>query len=104
MLHVISFITLNILYFHISTFRSMTVFCNSMILCFPVVLLRYFLNYFEITKIMYNKTNHDIEILPVVPILTSITFVFTLHMRCTSFVRSWIFNLFCFFLDHISIP
>jgi len=65
---------LNILYFYISTFRSMcavpnmAVFCSSLTSCFPGMLLTYFLN--------------DFEIVPVAPIITGITFVFTLHMRC----------------------
>ena len=64
---------LNLLYFHISTFRSMcavpnmAVFCSSLTSCFPVMLLTYFLNYFEIV--------------PVACIITGITFVFTFHMR-----------------------
>ena len=70
---------LNLLYFYISTFRSvcavpnMAVFCtvNS---CFPDMLLTYFLN--------------DFEIVPVAPIITDITFVFTFHMRRISIVRS----------------
>ena len=61
---------LNLLYFYISTFRSMyavpnmAVFCSSLTSCFPGMLLTYFLN--------------DFEIVPVVPIITVITFVFTL--------------------------
>ena len=64
---------LNLLYFYISTFRSMcavpnmAVFCSSFTSCFPGMLFTYFLNYFEIV--------------PVAPIITGITFVFTLHMR-----------------------
>ena len=71
---------LNLLYFYISTFRSvcavpnMAVFCSSFTSCFPGMLLMYFLNYFETV--------------PVVPIITGITFVFTFHMRCISIVRS----------------
>ena len=61
---------LNLLYFYISTFRSMcalpnmAVFCSSLTSCFPGMLLTYFLNVFEIV--------------PVSPIITGITFVFTL--------------------------
>ena len=61
---------LNLLYFYISTFRSMcampnmAVFCSSLTSCFPAMLLTYFLN--------------DFEIVPVVPIITGI---FTFHMR-----------------------
>ena len=65
---------LNLLYFYISSFRSMcavrnmTVCCSCFTSCFPGMLLAYFLN--------------DFEIVPVAPIITGITFVFTFHMRC----------------------
>jgi hypothetical protein len=74
---------LNLLYFYIRTFRSMcavpnmAVFCSSLTSCFPGMLLTFFLN--------------DYEIVPVVPIITGITFVFTFHMRCISIVRSLYF-------------
>jgi len=77
---------LNLLYFYISTFRSMcavhnmAVFCNSLISCFPGILLTYFLN--------------DFEIVPVVPAVTGITFVFTFHLRCISIIRSLYFRIF----------
>jgi len=77
---------LNLLCFHISTFRSvcavpnMAVFCSSFTSCFPGMLLTYFLN--------------DSEIVPVAPIITGITFVFTFHMRCVSVVRSSYFRIF----------
>jgi len=67
---------LNLLYFYISTFQSicavpnMAVLCSSLTSCFPGMLLMYFLN--------------DFEIVPVTPIVTGITFVFTFHMRCIS--------------------
>ena len=70
---------LNLLYFYISTFRSMcavpnmAVFCSSLTSWFPGMLLTYFLN--------------DFEIVPVAPIITGITFVFTFHMCCISIVR-----------------
>ena len=60
---------LNLLYFYIRTFRSMcavpnmAVFWSSLTSCFPGMLLTYFLN--------------DSEIVPVTPIITGITFVFT---------------------------
>ena len=75
---------LNLLYFYISTFRSMcavpnmAVFCSSLTSCFPDMLLTYFLN--------------DFEIVPVAPIITGITFVFTFHMRCISVVTSLYFR------------
>jgi hypothetical protein len=51
-------------YFYITTFQStcavpnMAIFCNALISCFPVMLLTYFLNHFEM--------------IPVVPIITGI--------------------------------
>ena len=80
MVHISLVPVLNLLYFYISTFRSMcavpnmAVFCSSLTSCFPGMLLTYFLN--------------DFEIVPVAPIITGITFVFTFHMRCISVVRS----------------
>ena len=77
---------LNLLYFYISTFLimcavpNMTVFCSSLTSWFPGMLLTYFLN--------------DFEIVPVVPIITGITFVFTFHMRCISIVRYLYFRIF----------
>ena len=74
------FSVLNLLYFYISTFRSMCAVPNmavlwiSLTLCFPGMLLTYFLN--------------DVETFPVAPIITGITFVFTFHMCCISIVRS----------------
>jgi len=59
---------LNLLYFYISTFRSMcavpnmAVFCNSLTLCFPSMWLTYFLN--------------DFEIVPVTSIITGITLLY----------------------------
>ena len=76
----------NLLYFYITTSRSMcavpnmAVFCCSLPSCFPCMLLTYFLN--------------DFEIAPVAPIITGITFVFTtFHMRCVSIVRSLYFRI-----------
>jgi len=75
-----------LLYFYISTFRimcavpNMAVFCSSFTSCFPGMLLAYFLNEFEVV--------------PVAPIITGITFVFTFHMRCISIVRSLYFRIF----------
>jgi hypothetical protein len=45
----------------------MSVFCRSLMSCFPGTLLRYFLN--------------DSEMAQVVPIITGITFVYTFHMQ-----------------------
>ena len=77
---------LNLLYFYIITFRNMcavpnmAVFWSSLTSCFPGMLLMYFLN--------------DFEIVPVVPIITGITFVFTFHMRSITIVRSLYFRIF----------
>ena len=51
---------------------DMAVFCSSLNSCFSPLLLTYFLN--------------DFEIVPLAPIITGITFVFTFHMRCISIV------------------
>ena len=77
---------LHLLYFYITTFRSMcavlnmAVFCSYLTSCLPGMLLTYFLNYFELV--------------PVAPIITGITFVFTFHMRCISVVSSLYFRIF----------
>ena len=77
---------LNLLYFYISTFRSMCAvpnmnfFWSSLTSTFPGMLLKYFLNYFEI--------------IPVAPVITGINFVFTFHIRCISNVRSLYFRIF----------
>ena len=77
---------LNLLHFYISTFWSMcavpnmAVFCSSLTSCFPGMLLTYFLNYSEIV--------------PVAPIITGVTFVFTFHMHCIHIVRSLYFRIF----------
>ena len=77
---------LNVLYFYISTFRSMSVapnmavFYSSLTSCFPGMLLTYFLN--------------DFEIVPVAPVITCITFLFRFHMRCISIVRSLYLKIF----------
>ena len=61
-----------VLYFYISTVHSMcaapnvAVFCSAVISCFPGKLLRYCLS--------------DFEMVPVTPLITGITFVFTVHM------------------------
>jgi hypothetical protein len=47
------------------------------------MLLTYFLN--------------DFEIVPVAPIITGITLVFTFHMRCISIVRSLFIYLFIYY-------
>jgi hypothetical protein len=37
---------------------------------------------------------HDFEMVPVAPIITGITLVFTFHMLCISIVRSLYFKIF----------
>ena len=70
---------LNLLYFYISTFRSMCevhnmgVFCSSLTSWFPGMLLTYFLN--------------DFETAPVAPIITGIVVVLTFHMHFISILR-----------------
>ena len=77
---------LNLLYFYISTFRSMcavpnmAVFWSSLTSCFRGLLLTYFLN--------------DFEIVAVTPIITDITFVFTFQLRSISIVMSLYFIIF----------
>ena len=51
---------------------NMAVFCSSLTSCFPSMLLKYFLN--------------DFEIVPVAPIITGILFVFTFQVHCISIV------------------
>ena len=86
MVHISLFSVLNLLYFYISTFRSMcavpntVVFWSSLTSRYPGMLLTYFLN--------------DFEIVPVAPIITGITFGFTFHMRYISIVRSLYFRIF----------
>ena len=80
---------LNLLCFYISTFWSMcavpnmAVFCSSLTSCFPGMLLTYFL--------------HNFEIVPVAPIITGITFVFTFHMRCISIVRYYYYYYYYYY-------
>jgi len=63
-------LVLNLLYFYISTFRSMcallnmVVFWSSLTSCFPCMLLTYFLNDFEIVPVA------PIITVPVAPIIT----------------------------------
>src|SRR5215469_2761014 len=79
-------LALALLYFSVSTFRSMcavpnmAVFCSSLTSWFPGMLLTYFLNYFEMV--------------PVAPITTGINLAFTFHMHCISIVRYLYFKIF----------
>ena len=67
---------LALLYFYVSIFRSMcavtnvAVFCSSLMLLFPGMLLTYFMN--------------DFEMVPVAPIITGITLF--LHSTCAVFL------------------
>ena len=85
-MHITLFPVLNLLFFYISTFRSTcavtntAVFCSSLISCFPGMLLRYCLNYFEMV--------------PVAHIITGITSVFAFHMCCMVITRSLYFIIF----------
>jgi hypothetical protein len=80
MLHVMFFPMLCVVYFYISTFRSVcavlsiAVFCSSLMSCFPGMRLRYFLN--------------DSEMVPAAHIISGIHVVFIFHMRCISTLRS----------------
>jgi len=75
-----------VLYFYISTSRSMcavpniAVFCSSFMSCSPGMLLRYCVSGFEMV--------------PVAPGITGITFVFKLRMRGTSNVTFVYFSIF----------
>jgi hypothetical protein len=74
---------LALLFFYVSTFRSMcavpsmTIICSSLTSLFPIMSLTYFLN--------------DVEMVPVAPVVTGITLALTFHMRCISIVRSLYF-------------
>jgi hypothetical protein len=80
---------LTLMYFYISTFRSMcavpnmAVFCSSLTSWFPGIVLTYFLTYFEMV--------------PVAPIITGITLDFTFHIRCISIVTSLYIKIFSAF-------
>jgi hypothetical protein len=77
---------LTVLYFYVSTFRSMcavpnmAIFCSSLTSWLPGMLLTYFRN--------------DFEMVPVAHITTGITLGFTFHMRCISIMGSVYFQVF----------
>ena len=75
---------LALLFFYVSTSMcavpNMAVFCSSLTSWFPGMSLTYFLN--------------DLEMVPVAPIITGITLVFTFHMHYISIVRSLYFKIF----------
>ena len=72
--------------FYVSTFRrmcavpNMAVFCSSRTSWLPGMLLTYFLNYFKMV--------------PVAPIITGITVVFTFHIHWISIIRCSYFKIF----------
>ena len=69
---------LNLLYFYISTFRSMCAVPNTAVFCcFPGVLLRFCLC--------------DLEVFPVAPVITGIAFALTFHMRWISINEFFLF-------------
>jgi len=53
---------------------NIAVCCSSLISCFPSMLLRYFLN--------------DFELVPVAPIISGVTFAFTFHIHSFFIVRN----------------
>jgi hypothetical protein len=74
------FPTVNFLYFYVITLQSMctvpcmAVFCSSLILCFPSMLFRYFLN--------------DFEMVTVAPFTTYITFfLHSIYAVCTRWFK-----------------
>ena len=75
-----------VLCLYFSTLRSMCadpnmdLVCSFLISCFPVMLLRYCLN--------------DFEMVSGAPISIGITFAFTFHMRSVSIMRSLYFKIF----------
>jgi hypothetical protein len=77
---------LALMYFYISTFRSMcavpnmAVFCSSLTSLLPGTVLTHFLN--------------DFEMVPFALIITGITLVFKFHIRYISMVRSLYFKIF----------
>ena len=95
MLHVTLFSLSNIVCFYTSTFQKVCAvpnmaifFYSSLILCFPSVLLGYFLNGFEMV--------------PFAPVIIAITFVFN-HSTWALFLYFIFWDLLSFFLDHMSV-
>lgn len=76
----------NVLYFYITNSHSispvlnMAVFCTSFVSCLSGMLLRHFVN--------------DFEVVPVAPVVAAVNFVFTFYMNCISFVRSLYLKIF----------
>ena len=86
MAHVTLFTVLNSLHFYVSTDRSkcsvsnVALFCTSLILCFPGMLLRYFLSDFKMVQFYF--------------ITIGITLVFTFNMRNIFIARYLYFRIF----------
>jgi len=59
---------------------NMTVSCSSPMSCFPGIMIGYILN--------------DFGMVPLSPVITGITFVFTFHMRFVCIVRSLLLGFF----------
>jgi hypothetical protein len=85
-----------LMFFYISTFRSMcavtnmAIFCSSLNSWCPGMVLTYFLN--------------DFEVVLIAPIITGITLVFTFHTPCISILRSLYIKIFLrLFLNHIPV-
>jgi len=68
----------------------MAVFSSPLIACFHSRLLRHFLN--------------DLEMVPVAPVITDITFVFTFHMHCFFYTVFIFYNIRRFFLATFLSP
>jgi len=86
MVHVMLLSITNVLYFYISNIHSMcpvpnmAVFCSFLVSCLSGMFLRHFLN--------------DFDVVPVAPVVTGVTFVFTRYMHCISFVWSLYLKIF----------
>ena len=86
MVHISLVPTLVLMVFYVSTFRrmcavpNMAVFCSSRTSWLPGMLPTYFLN--------------DFEMVPVAPLITCISVVFTFHIRWISIIRSLYFKIF----------
>jgi len=77
MVYVILFCVTNVLYFYISTFRSMCAVAN---MVYFLQFLKYYLN--------------NPKMAPVAPVITGTTFIFTFLMRYISIAKSLYFKMF----------
>jgi hypothetical protein len=83
--HVIRFVLLHHYFPQYVCSAQYGCFCSSLVLCFQIIFLRYFMN--------------DFEMVLVVRVVTGIAFVFTFHMRCISSASYSYFRIFsAFFL------